>query len=677
MNTAGKILLSVAAATLSVLQICGAQWTQTNGPYGGAVWAFAATDSFVLLGSYDGVFRSFDNGTNWQPTGLSKGWVTSFAAVKNMSGGWDIFAGARVYGAYRSSDNGANWTEVNSGLTSNDCYDFIIDTGGVATKEKHCSPSVNSFAITRFGDSTIGYAVFAAISKTGVFRSTDRGARWTEVFIPPASGDVFSLAADIDNKSGGEILAGTSDGVFLSTNNGTSWSSIGLTGSRICNLAMCKDESGVVNIFANDDAGNLYLSSDNRLHWSRISPKRRHYSCMVMSSTYPLAVYRDNDGEMRLFTRTEDGLFRSIDKGKSWTSIADGIPDSYMNAIACIPDEEGEITLLAGARGPGVFRSTNDGNDWSISNTGLTNTRIQTLFVIPSPDEDESSALLAGTKNSGIFLSNDYGESWTAINEGLIYPEAEYFAVCPDEDGNQDFFAATSSGLFVSKNLGSRWFTASKIHIFSSFVGVGHSKSHEPYLYAGAYMHAMLVSKDHGSSWDTINDGITDYQFRAFGEIPGEDGSSIIFVGTSEGAIYRSSDDGKHWANVAAETQIGGLCAFVTVNADSGKQYLFAAASSGVFFSTDRGASWTNAGLPQKYVIALTVCYDKSGNAFLFAGCANGNVYISKNLSLNWTVFKSGTDKNGVESLAICGSNLFVAYRNSCVLRYSLKDILQ
>jgi photosystem II stability/assembly factor-like uncharacterized protein len=88
----------------------------------------------------------------------------------------------------------------------------------------------------------------------------------------------------------------------------------------------------------------------------------------------------------------------------------------------------------------GVFRSTNQGENWTAVNTGLPpNARISS-FV---PD---GSNLFAATFDSGVFLSTNQGESWTAVNAGLTDLRVRTLAVA---EGT--LFAGTlGGGVFVT-----------------------------------------------------------------------------------------------------------------------------------------------------------------------------------------------------------------------------------
>jgi ligand-binding sensor domain-containing protein len=97
----------------------------------------------------------------------------------------------------------------------------------------------------------------------GVYLSTNNGTSWTDsgIIISPDVG-VFALAV-----SGTNLFAGTAEGIFLSTNNGTNWiqANTGLTGRTIHAFALSDN-----NLFAGTDEG-VYLSTNNGTSWTAVN----------------------------------------------------------------------------------------------------------------------------------------------------------------------------------------------------------------------------------------------------------------------------------------------------------------------------------------------------------------------------------------------------------------------
>ncbi len=106
--------------------------------------------------------------------------------------------------------------------------------------------------------------------------------------------------------SGTNLFAGGSGGVFLSTNDGTSWITVdsGLTNPYVYALTF----SGT-NLFAGTWGGGAFLSTNNGTSWKAID------SNLTSPFVYSFAVSGTN-----LFAATYNGVFLSTNNGTSWSA---------------------------------------------------------------------------------------------------------------------------------------------------------------------------------------------------------------------------------------------------------------------------------------------------------------------------------------------------------------------
>ena len=143
------------------------------------------------------------------------------------------------------------------------------------------------------------------------FNSDLLDAQWVQTN-GPGGGTVFSLTV-----SGKNLFAGTSDGVYLSTNNGTSWSVVGLTSTNVNALAI----SGA-NLFAGTNSG-VFRSTNNGTNWTAVN------TGLMNTQVMSLAV----SGTNLIAGAYIGGIFLSTDNGTSWSAVNPTIYYVYALAV--------------------------------------------------------------------------------------------------------------------------------------------------------------------------------------------------------------------------------------------------------------------------------------------------------------------------------------------------------
>jgi hypothetical protein len=98
-------------------------------------------------------------------------------------------------------------------------------------------------------------------------------------------------------------------------------------------------------------------------------------------------------------------MWRSVNNGESWTLKNSGLPP-FAVAIALAIDARGHI--FAAAPLDGVFRSDNNGDSWNDLNSGLTDPQVSAIAI------DSRGYIFAVTNGGGVFKSV---QSTTAVKE--------------------------------------------------------------------------------------------------------------------------------------------------------------------------------------------------------------------------------------------------------------------
>lgn len=416
----------------------------------------------IFIGSFEGVRRSTNNGQTWNfiNTGLpTTGDVTDL--VIDTDG--NIFAGT-TNGFYISTDNGENWSEASTNLLGRGIHKILLNSAGnlfLGTFDGvffssnqgdlwfKVNNGLNNTIITALHEHTNGN--FYAGSMTGLFRSTDNGTNWSE--IPELAGKHIHKIISKDN---GYIFIGTElDGIYRSPDNGANWDQAnnGLTGLEI--RAMTVNSAGEPFIVTYDgvyqttDNGNnwikktttyleatdmiadvdtLYVttysglqkSEDNGVNWFQVNPAGPFTSGQRLA-------WRD-DGYM--FASSNDGVYRSDDKGFTWTQKSNGL--TTLDVATVYINRKGHI--FAGTLGGGVFQSTNLGENWTAINSGLDPNRIAALLI------NNEGVFLAGTQARGVYSSSYDNSIYTAV------PIALEFGSVRTATGKTDSVVVTNTG---------------------------------------------------------------------------------------------------------------------------------------------------------------------------------------------------------------------------------------
>lgn len=624
-NQSNGVALALAANSQEGEDTEEIGWTQTNGPYGGTVLTFLATPEGTLYAGTQGagIFRSSDGGNSWTPvnTGMAVYEDNRIPTIFSLAiMGNTLYAGTGG-DIFRSVSGGEEWQQIT----------WFRNRG------------VDALAV-------IGNTLYAGRAEEGVLRSTDMGDSWTEVSMGLTDLHIRELAV-----MGTTLYAGTKDGAFrLLADDGNAWIPInaGLTAPRnnpeAIKKAMIKSGAPPVPIskFMIDrrvdsfavSGGMLYMGMVNGLFcsvdkgksWTQIGSETMKHSISAL----------DVSGKNLYAGTFGGGVFRSTDGGDSWTEVSTGLTNHLIRSLLAV-----EGTIYVGTSG-GVFRLVDGEDAWTEINNGLTNTTVSDLVFL--------GTTLYGSTGKGIVRTVDGGKSWAEINTGLTtsrgFPHVSELVV-----SGPTLYAATTfgpgGGVFRLEDGGDSWIEINpKLGRIHSLVVIGTT------FYAGTSGKGVFRLEAGDDSWTNL--GVPDERIESLAV-----SGTKLFAGAARGGVFRSVDGGKSWTQVNEGLTNGSIQDLVFV----GTTLYAGTFGDGVFRSTDGGDSWMpiNEGLTDTTITTLMV----SGTT-LYAGTHYHGVFRLEKDDDSWQPV--GLMHRDVRSLAVSGRKIYAGTMDGGVFRIPL-----
>jgi photosystem II stability/assembly factor-like uncharacterized protein len=296
--------------------------------------------NIVYVATDEAVYKSSDTGATWTRFAgeLARTRVICLALDPQLSA--TVFAGTMGDGTYKSPDGGRTWHPYNAG----------IQKGTI-------SAIVNQIVFNPLGTEM----VYAATT-VGVFRSLDGGRHWTER-MQGMTEVSFVVTLAIDPQRPNVLYAGTTGGVYRTINATESWekTSTGMVALDAKMASMALGVNGLVVDPTNSDvvyAGTtdgLYKSTDQAEHWTKIGGSIQH--------AYVSAIQLDPTNPSILYLATSDRVQKSEDGGETWQPKLQGLEAASIRSLQISSLDPG--VLYVGTNGGGLYRSTDAGESWN------------------------------------------------------------------------------------------------------------------------------------------------------------------------------------------------------------------------------------------------------------------------------------------------------------------------
>src|SRR5690348_9891763 len=255
--------------------------------------------------------------------------------------------------------------------------------------------------------------IYIGAASGGIWKTVNGGTTWTPIFDDYGTTSIGALAIAPSNAQ--IVWAGTGEannrqssswgnGVYKSTDGGTSWTRMGLQETRhIGRIVIDPHNPDIVYVAAlghlwgpNKERG-LYKTTDGGKTWTNTKFIDEHtgFVDVAMDPSNPRVLYAAAYQRQRTPWGFDgggpgSGLYKTTDAGRTWTKLTNGLPAGDTGRIAlAIYAKDPKIVYaeIENANG-GVFRSANAGRSWTrVSSTDPRPSYFSQIRIDPRSEE--------------------------------------------------------------------------------------------------------------------------------------------------------------------------------------------------------------------------------------------------------------------------------------------------
>jgi hypothetical protein len=320
----------------------------------------------------------------------------SAAPIEFASAGGGMLYATSADGVFSSADGGKSWKAIGGGLADSPRFH------AVACSEKHPE------------------TVYAALNypssqrRSAIAKTTDGGAHWTVVYQSTGKS-----APNVENAWIEDFYGGT---------------------GPIRELGVSPSDPNIC--YVTDSYPRSFRTLDGGKSWQQIISEHvegDRWTTTGFDVTTCYGVHFDPFRPATMYiSHTDVGLFKSEDSGATWKSSINGIPRKWQNTTYWVEFDPKVKGLMWGAFarthdlprtkmwqrhdpeefGGGVGTSTDGGEHWTVTNSGMPETAVTHIVLDPASPVG-SRTLYACGFGRGVYKSMDGGKTWAPANVGI------------------------------------------------------------------------------------------------------------------------------------------------------------------------------------------------------------------------------------------------------------------
>lgn len=292
-------------------------------------------------------------------------------------------------------------------------------------------------------------------SQKAVYKTVNNGEEWNEILSFRGTGNAVNTIFAISGKPL-TVYAGTKEGLFRSDDGGTGWKRIfsGMGEERSAVFSIAISPEAPERIIIGTGAG-IFVSSNNGSSWVK--------GQNIPSDRTITFVAIDRSNPYRMYAAADQGVFRSLNGGSGWKKVLDRMTadddDQFSDgeegeddgeaeqegAIRGIALDESRPGMLYAATSEGLRISRDSGETWQRAGTlGLGSRDIRHILL----DTDMKPRIYAAT-GRGVFRFTPASDVWEELYIGMVSPEIRYLALSRDiNTERKTLWAATQKGIY-------------------------------------------------------------------------------------------------------------------------------------------------------------------------------------------------------------------------------------
>jgi hypothetical protein len=547
-----------------------------------------------------GVFRSTDNGANWQPVGLTGtdriGRIAADPTNANrlfVAATGNLFVPGGERGLYRTTNGGSTWQLVLPGANGT--------TGAVDVAIDPANPN-RVYAAMWDNRRAPNGRVYGGVG-SGIYRSTDGGTTWTRLAggLPAASTNLGRTGLAVSRSNPNRLYAIASDtsgdfvGFWTSTNGGDSWTR--LTNTSLVSSAQSTfgwwfgrvwvDPANERHLFA---AGvNMVESTDAGANWRRSSGFHADQHAMAWDPLTANRVYLGNDG----------GVYRSASGGSLTGTWTKSTSQAHLQFYTVAVSKQDISRISGGLQDNGSVRSWGGAN-WNsiLGGDGLMN------LIDPT----NQNKVYACSQNGSCSRSTDGGNTMTGFG-ATTSDRRNWLTPVTFDPTNPAVMYYAGNRLNRSTNSAASWTAISPDlshgpggvdgYPFGTITTVAAARTSPSTIYAGTDDGRMWITRNTGGSWTEITAGLPTRWITRVTVDPTDANLAYVAVsgfrnGDPAAHVFRTANGGSTWQDISGNLPDAPVNDLVLDPRD--RTRLYAASDVGVFLTTDTGATWTAAG---------------------------------------------------------------------------------